>query len=405
VLPFVASFSIECEPERMGTRQLRILPYTGKRAYQYYIDGLKVNGKRQRLFFEDEKSAKAKLKELTKKTRKEGEDALALSHDFRVLAAKCSERLKPFGKTLWDATEFYLEHLERTKDSVFVSVAAADYQESKKRAKLSATHLDDIRLRLGRFVAAFGNRPIKGIVAGEIESWLHELALSPQSINNYRAIVRAFFSYALKRELVEKNPVALVDKVKLVDKAPEIFTPKQLADLLAAADPPLLPALALQAFAGLRTAEVLRLEWSEVDLVRGFVTVAAHKSKTARRRLIPIAQNLGEWLRPYAQMSGPVYSTKTRNYHADIEALRRSIGLPAWPNNGLRHSFASYHLAFHQDAAALMLQMGHTTTREIFEAYRELVRPDEALEYWNIRPQITPGSVIPMMSVTLNRSG
>jgi len=48
---------------------------------------------------------------------------------------------------------------------------------------------------------------------------------------------------------------------------------------------------------GLRTAEVLRLEWSDVDLVRGFVTVAAHKSKTARRRLIPIAQNLAEWVR------------------------------------------------------------------------------------------------------------
>src|SRR5271157_1941096 len=85
----------------MGTRQLRILPYTGKRAYQYYIDGLKVNAKRQRLFFKDEKSAKAKLKELTNKTRKEGEDALALSHDFRVLAAKCSERLKPFSRNLY----------------------------------------------------------------------------------------------------------------------------------------------------------------------------------------------------------------------------------------------------------------------------------------------------------------
>jgi integrase len=394
VLPFVANFSIECEPERMGTRQLRILPYTGKRAYQYYIDGLKVNGKRQRLFFNDEKSAKAKLKELTKKTRKEGEDALALSHDFRVLAAKCSERLKPFGKTLWDATEFYVEHLERTKDSVFVSVAAADYQESKKRGKLSATHLDDIRLRLGRFVAAFGNRPIKGVAAGEIECWLHELALSPQSINNYRAIVRAFFSYAFKRELVEKNPVASVDKVKLVDKAPEIFTPKQLADLLAAADPPLLPALALQAFAGLRTAEVLRLEWSEVDLVRGFVTVAAHKSKTARRRLIPIAQNLPEWLRPYVQMSGPVYSTKTRNYHADIEALRKSIGLPAWPNNGLRHSFASYHLAKHQNAPQLALEMGHSAPRMIFDNYREVVTPDEAERYWTISPNIIADNVV-----------
>jgi hypothetical protein len=42
--------------------------------------------------------------ELVKKTRKEGEDALALSHDFRVLAAKCSERLKPFGK--WSAIAY-----------------------------------------------------------------------------------------------------------------------------------------------------------------------------------------------------------------------------------------------------------------------------------------------------------
>jgi integrase len=99
-------------------------------------------------------------------------------------------------------------------------------------------------------------------------------------------------------------------------------------------------ALALQAFAGLRTAEVLRLEWSDVDLVRGIVTVAAHKSKTARRRLISIARNLAEWLRPYAQMSGLVCSTKTRNYHAEIEALRTSIDLATWPNNGLRHSFA-----------------------------------------------------------------
>jgi integrase len=384
----------------MGTRQLRILPYTGKRAYQYYIDGLKVNGKRQRLFFKDEKSATAKLKELTKKTRKEGEDALALSHDFRVLAAKCSERLKPFGKTIWDATEFYLEHLERTKDSVFVLSAAADYQESKKRAKLSAKHLDDIRLRLGRFVVAFGNRPIKGIVAGEIESWLHELALSPQSINNYRAIVRAFFEYALKRELVEKNPVTSVDKVKLVDKAPEILTPEQLADLLAAADPSLLPAIALQAFAGLRTAEVLRLEWSDVDLVRGFVTVAAHKSKTARRRLIPIAQNLAEWLRPYAQMSGPVYSTKTRNYHADIEALRSSIGLSTLPNNGLRHSFASYHLAKHQNAPQLALEMGHSTPRMIFDNYREVVAPAEAERYWTIRPNDIADNVVRLSTAT-----
>jgi hypothetical protein len=61
-------------------------------------------------------------------------------------------------------------------------------------------------------------------------------------------------------------------------------------------------------------------------------------------------------------MSGPVYLTKTRNYHSDIEALRSSIGLSTWPNNGLRHSFASYRLAKHQNAPQLALEMNEFIT-------------------------------------------
>jgi hypothetical protein len=53
-------------------------------------------------------------------------------------------------------------------------------------------------------------------------------------------------------------------------------------------------------------AELQRLDWSEVDLSRGFITVAAHKAKTRQRRLVPIADNLKEWLKPYAKTSGTI---------------------------------------------------------------------------------------------------
>ena len=33
-----------------------------------------------------------------------------------------------------------------------------------------------------------------------------------------------------------------------------------------------------------------------------------------------------------------------------------------------------------------MLYMGHTSTKRIFEAYRELVLPQAAESYWNILP-------------------
>ena len=69
------------------------------------------------------------------------------------------------------------------------------------------------------------------------------------------------------------------------DKAPvSIFTPENIASLLKKADATLRPFLAIGAFAGLRTAELQRLDWSEIDLDRGFITVAASKAKTRRRR-------------------------------------------------------------------------------------------------------------------------
>jgi hypothetical protein len=78
-----------------------------------------------------------------------------------------------------------------------------------------------------------------------------------------------------------------------------------------------------------------------------------------------------------------------RAYHVAIRELLPQTELTAWPQNGLRHSFASYHLAKHQDASKLALEMGHTSARLIFDAYREVVRPEEANRYWQIKPDKT----------------
>jgi hypothetical protein len=48
----------------MARRTLRILPYNGNRGYHYYLDGLKVNGKRKRLFFATEAEAKRGTEEM-----------------------------------------------------------------------------------------------------------------------------------------------------------------------------------------------------------------------------------------------------------------------------------------------------------------------------------------------------
>lgn len=68
--------------------------------------------------------------------------------------------------------------------------------------------------------------------------------------------------------------------------------------------------------------------------------------------------------------------------------------LQHWPQNGVRHSFGSYHLAHFQDAAKPALEMGNSPAM-IFKHYRELVKPKDAEAYWNIRPAMAR-NVVPM---------
>jgi len=76
------------------------------------------------------------------------------------------------------------------------------------------------------------------------------------------------------------------------------------------------------------------------------------------------------------------------NLYARLIVDRRAAGVSNWPANGLRHSFASYHLAAFRDPRELALEMGHTRSEITFRHYRELVRPAEAERFWKIAPAI-----------------
>ena len=73
---------------------------------------------------------------------------------------------------------------------------------------------------------------------------------------------------------------------------------------------------------------------------------------------------------------------------------REAAGIKEWPQNALRHSFASYHLAHFNDAALLALELGHTNSNLVFQHYRQLVKPKQAERYWKIAPAVAGKKVI-----------
>ncbi len=168
--------------------------------------------------------------------------------------------------------------------------------------------------------------------------------------------------------------------------------------LLAAASPHVATCFAIQAFAGVRTAELLRLTWHDLERRPGYIEVTAKQAKTAARRLIPISENLAEWLRLAPRNGAELLWTRSSNRYFEGQKLSASRAGMAWKANALRHSFISYRLAKTKDIAAVALEAGNSAA-VIFRHYRELATEEEALEWFGIVPTASKaGNVVRLAS-------
>jgi integrase len=385
----------------MRTATLKVRKYKHAPATPFMID-TRENGKRKRLFFKTKTAAEQELTRIKTKLNREGSDALSLSDELRTAALAIQKDLEPFGKTLRDAGTHYLRFLRESQRSITVSALAAEYLAMKESKGLSAVHMRDLRNRYAVFCADFGDCPVRTLSAKTIESWLNGLALSKQSVKNFRSRIGAVLAYGVKHDYLEANPVLAIDAPKVVGKPPEILTVDQLIRLLNTATVEMLPLIAIGAFAGVRTGELTKLDWRDVDIARGFVKIEAGNAKTARRRVIKMEPCLQQWLAPFAGRIGPIFTNTAKEascrFNQKMAPIAKAAGIDQWPDNGLRHSFASYHYAKYQDAGKLAADLGHTTTKLIFSNYRELVHPEEGTRYFNILPPAPALNVVPMAS-------
>ena len=372
--------------KRRRARKLAAVPYRHHPRFKWTISGYYVDGKRVRRFFEKKEEAETFVRQIQIQVENLGSRAVGIDPRLHFMAIDAHDKLAGYGKTIAEAAEFYAKHLESVNRSCTVDELVAGFLQDKELDGIRKTTMYNLRWRLERFQRKFGKRIVATITTRECRDWLRALGLGPISRVNYRRVLYSLFAYALVRNYCTENPIAKIPKPKSVDSPIEVFTPEQIRALLDTAAPSILPCLAIGAFAGLRHAEISRLDWQEVRLDRNFIEVTALKSKTASRRLVTIQPNLKAWLMPLARRSGRVQPPNARKLRR--EAQRRA-GIEKWPTNALRHSCASYHLAKFQDAPATALLLGHSTT-VLFAHYREVVTPDEAEEYWTILPPTPP---------------
>jgi integrase len=375
---------------RKTTTKLSKVKVNG-RAY-WCVTWPKIGKGRNRQFFKDKTEAETVLQQKLIQQENYGTAGLSFNDRQRAEYLECTEKLEPFGATIRDAVNFYLPHLSALKRTKTAAELVDELLKVKEADGASERYLSDLRSRLTQFSDSFDGKPVAEIIVPQIDEWLRSLAdretgkrLSPVTRNNFRRVLIVAFNFAKENGYCVGNPAERSAKAKVIETAVGILTIDQTARLLESAPAELVPYVAIGAFAGLRRAELERLDWKEVDLQSGLIEVIASKAKSARRRFVKIQTNLAKWLQPYAQLSGNVTPA---NYRELLDAAREAAGIQDWPQNALRHSFASYHLARFNDAAALSLELGHTNSNLVFQHYRQLVKPKQAERYWKIVPAV-----------------
>ena len=133
-------------------------------------------------------------------------------------------------------------------------------------------------------------------------------------------------------------------------------------------------------FAGLRHTEAKLLDWQNIDFAAKQIKVIPETAKKHRLRYLEMSENLIDWLTPHRKSSGKIHFVRKQ-----FDALRRKAAI-IWPRDVLRHCYASYHLAMHENQDKTALQLGHRNTDVLFNHYRNLVTKAEAKEFWRILP-------------------
>lgn len=382
------------KPENLGAG-VRVSPVLHPR-YSWRLSYTTGNGdskKRHQHYYHSKAEAREmgqkkarELKELGRRhgeiTDQERQAVLA----FREIVGSLPDSVeKP---ALMDAVYHHRDYLKLKSKSRTVDQSIEAYLRDLEKKRNSPEYLSVVMSRLRRFAGDYGDWLSCDISTEIVSEWLDDLGLSATSINHFRAALVQLYNHAVAHGTADKNPVKLIPKRRTDHIEIGILKVGEVRGLLKHAAPEILPGVALGLFAGIRRAELNRLDWSEVDLGQGHVEIKASKSKTAARRLIPIRTNLKSLLKSFAVSDGPVMPTEMI-WRSRLSVALEKAGIKKWPHNALRHSFASYHLAHFKDAAALALEMGHGSTQMIFEHYRAVVVPKNAKAYWDLGSCIT----------------
>lgn len=280
--------------------------------------------------------------------------------------------------------------------AITVEAALEDWLNRAKTEVQKSTYIGYEKSVHNNLIPAFGQMTLAQIKKSDVRNWASGFECSGKRISNMLTPLRQVLADAFDDELITKNPLYGWTVKRKGDKKPQPdpFTPDELGRILTNADGQILNIISFWAWTGLRTSELIALEWGDIDaecvhVSRALVENEIKGPKTeAGNRSVLLLSPAHEALKLQRQhtyfVGGTIFhnprtnegwnSNKAFSEHYWKPLLKKAEVRYRRPYQ-LRHTYASTMLSSGENIHWLAKQMGHRDATMILRTYGKWI-PD-----------------------------
>jgi integrase len=278
--------------------------------------------------------------------------------------------------------------VRQTKATVGDSLTA--YLASLKCSTATSTWNDYESIVRHHLVPAFGSIPLKDLTTGQIKAWRGTLTISNKRINNVLIPLRGMLKDAFADGLIERDPMVRISNLSIQRGVPDPFSIEEIELVLDTAKGQSRNFFQFAFFTGMRTGELIALEWGDIDWVREVVMVQRNsvrkevkspKTDAGVREIVLLPQSLQalEMQKQHSLLAGgriflnpktgQPWETDAQIRRTSWEHILKKCGVRYRTPYQTRHTYASLMLSLGENPMWVAQQMGHKDWGLIRERY------------------------------------